>query len=1317
MAETLGPIPIPDPVTIADFPLTADYGGGMDFDPPTVIQSFDQPGLKTEQRFLVGDGARRFRFHRDHLSCSEYERLKQHWAQAQGTYAQFRYTYRGGALGSETLIVRYENPSLSFPHMIGLITGDPGLTLLEVPVTIPPYTHVKRVARLPNNDTVLTDALAQQTQRIIPLLAIQPKDNAWIYISNQRFTLDGVLYLPRLLDWAGLSQSIGDQSDTASFTVGNADYVWTQLVNQVNLERAAIQFSMFHVQSQYIVDLWAGHALAWSFDADGNFSLPASDGAYELGLSYPMRLVTRNCWKVYKGRYCPSTADPATYPDCPKNFDACVARGVPYSFGGIVVNPSAVTIKDNSTGVFGFGRSTFRSVTMTDDTVYQRAVQEVYTDEAMAVTADVAAGRDESNYYAALGIVSDGPIGLYDYNLTLHRLDGQPPHDPEWGGGWRGVKGDDPAVNGDFFELDQAPWNIPPPNSTWAAGLAFAEIRRTDQVGLQLSQVSDHTMQVTVDEGVGGWIWTAQGQRQWQPGLSNFVWVAINVWLRARGLRCDLTRAAAVPTAQMEAEFDVDQAIYAAAIADKVVDKLVGTGQERQFPFRGILKERKPLRDWLQEICNTGLGYYTFVNGKLWVGVRVDASVRIGNAYTRDQIIYKTLMVAPHQPQFNWLVGQFGDEEFGFQLNNVTVYDIDHAGFIGTDESPEYMISNMSFVGISNKSQCSRVVTTRLREELGGANLSEYMAARDFQFRTTILGLQTMVGDIVSVTHPWMPGGEAKGRVQKWILNPDWSIDISCTPVTDNMYDLDYELGPKPADVPAAPIIAETLPSPIGLTWMPDNLAPAAGDPLFRDPYERTFDVWQDYSVTTDGKWEAAVYVEGEFPINSMAIGAQPRITGWQLGPGGGLNGPMTVYVSLTQRTATQQPLGPSNMVGLWLPAGLNNQQITLTVVPSPDGGVWDLYAGSDRRALGYQQTEDGTLTTIVFGGPIHPMTRGLPEPAARRIGIAAKHVWHSGIAGVTVTGIVGVDQIQCNDFIGSTDLWVGRFLTGLAKEGDGSAPLWNFTVTAFDSNSGTMTVSPNCVTGDPTTSVTVGDVLIVRHVAVSVNLAGDTVTDLLWNNFVSNNQFQSPGLRPGEEVKRIYRILRGTGAGQWRYITANTATSITVAPPWKTLPDATSVMIVEEATWSMPSQTSDLTVANYGTMVQIRMTVANLKNEVALVKGFIIDDQGMESDESVAPMRELFIFGEPPNVRTVGPAIGPWQTLPTDQTIRIDTSQNDVTVQLLPLAQYNGRTLYLLNDNGPNSATVFCADGELLFDGNSSVTLAPMETVRVTAG
>lgn len=1311
MSDFLGPIAIPDPPTVAAFPLTADYTSGVDYSPPVVAHVFDQPGLKTEQRYLLGPGARRFRFFRDHLSCGDYDALRAHFEQAQGLYAVFPYNYYSPA-GLEVVTVRYENPNVTFNQLVGLMASDPGVTFLEIPPPQAPYTSAATVERFP--DSLLTAALESQVQQFIPLITIAPRGASYLlYLSNQRCTVDGQLYLPRLAAWNGISQTMSESSDAAQFTFGNADDVFTQLANQTSLYRARVTFSLFHVNTNYLINLWAGAARQWTMTSDGKFVLPATDGAFELTLNYPFRQLSRTCWKVYKGRFCPSTSG---FPDCPKDYDSCVARGVQGSFGGVVANPQTVHIKDNTTGVLGFGRSQITSVSIAEDTIYERTIQEVYTDEPMLVTCDVAAGRDESEFYSALGIVGEGPIGGYDPNLITQTLDGQPPHDPLHNGGWRGIVGNDPAGPQDYFGIDQAPWDVIPAGSTYAGGLAFAEIRRTDTAGLQLAPVSDRAMSVTVSQGISGWVWTAPGQRVWTAGLSNTVWVLINVYLKARGLRVTPDNAADIPASVLEQYFDVNQAIAMAAICEIQVDKIIGDGQERQFPFRGVIKEQKALKDWMQEILNGALGFFTFVNGKLWVGLRINASVLAGNAFTRANILYGSLQATPLEPQFNWLAGQFGDEEFAWALNSVTIYDIDAAGFLGTPDSPQYLKSSMTFVGISNKSQCGRVITTRMREELGGVGLAEMGAARNLQFRTTLLSLQTMVGDVVSMNHSRLPNGESKGRVSSWTLNPDFSIDIQATCVTDSMYDIDA--GPKPVDVPADPVPPELLQSATGLAWMPNHVAPFPGDPLYTDPKERTFDLWQDYNITREGVWAPAIWISGEKVINQFAAPVQPRILNMQMTTGGQISGPLTLYAAVTQIDGTGAPSAPSNLYALWLPAGLNNQAFTLTLAAAPSGSWagWNLYAGTDRRRMALQLSTPGDPpSSFTFLGPLSTMTQELPDGAARQVAIKVKHDWHAGIAGVSITGVTAPNQIQANDFIGATDDWVGRIVSALADASDGSAPLWNFTITAFDPATGTMTVTPDCVGEDPADSVEEGDVLIVRSIATAAG--PDWVEDSMWDNSIAREQFNSPGLRPNEETGRIYRILRGTGAGQFRGITSNSNIRILVDTPWTIIPDETSIGIVEAADWQTPSETSEGNVPRAGYPFELRLPIENLADEVALVGGFLVDDNGNLTDEDVAVYREIYIFGEPPGVREVGPDAGPWVTLPTDQTINVVATDNDVIVQLIPLTEYQGRSLKVANGDGPFNGIVSCADGEFMFDGLASVTIGPHETVTVTAG
>jgi hypothetical protein len=146
----------------------------------------------------------------------------------------------------------------------------------------------------------------------------------------------------------------------------------------------------------------------------------------------------------------------------------------------------------------------------------------------MPVNCKVAAGRDESDFYEALGIVGEGPLISYtaahyeDLNgnpvamgstgavFVGSTLDGQAQHgwpnqptsasDRSWAPIRRGA--------GDWFSLDQSgnttggDWRkVYSGNSTFkdnfAAGTAFLVIRRSDTKGLQLTKPGDHAMVAT----------------------------------------------------------------------------------------------------------------------------------------------------------------------------------------------------------------------------------------------------------------------------------------------------------------------------------------------------------------------------------------------------------------------------------------------------------------------------------------------------------------------------------------------------------------------------------------------------------------------------------------------------------------------------------------------------------------------------------------------------------------------------------------------------------------------------------------------------
>jgi hypothetical protein len=109
-----------------------------------------------------------------------------------------------------------------------------------------------------------------------------------------------------------------------------------------------------------------------------------------------------------------------------------------------------------------------------------------------------------------------------------------------------------------------------------------------------------------------------------------------------------------------------------------------------------------------------------------------------------------------------------------------------------------------------------------------------------------------------------------------------------------------------------------------------------------------------------------------------------------------------------------------------------------------------------------------------------------------------------------------------------------------------------------------------------------------------------------------------------------IVRITRGTGAGQERAIAANDATSLTIAPPWNVVPDATSFFVVAETGWQFGALTTSSPVQfevpnRSGEVVHLTGRAANVNNvecapEISTVTRWQIGGGGT-GDSDVPPM------------------------------------------------------------------------------------------------
>ncbi len=1273
MPDTIGRITVPSLVSSGlTFPLTSDFGYGFTQDRPVVVHRFGELDAKAEQRFAVGLGPRKFAFRRQHLSKRDRNSLVSFWEGLQGAWQSFTYNVPNPVQTSnpraatETMTpttVTWEYAPLSIQYLANACQV--GFNFIEVPGTGPTYPVSSTCTRFPSS--ALQSALLSQVQQIIPLIHIRVREAVVpdIYLSDRRCTVGGQLYLPRVLGLGEpgsdtiISQDIKGTADNVQFTFGNADRVMTALANDTDLKYAQIDLCLYHVNTGILLQLWKGFVVNYTTDGSPQFAVRCSDGLYQITQSYPVRAISRQCWKTFgDGVNCPFAAhgsggDPSS---CDYYFDSangCQAHGMTKYFGGHPAEPQGVVIKDNSTGLWGIGRSTVTATSIISDTIWGNALQEIWCNDdgdpgkAFWVNCMIAAGRDESDFYDALGIVGAGPICSYEGMLVYTNadgyryiiapmLDGQPPQGFQVDGslnvvkdqptmGLREVTGNDPCdLNHDFFSLGQGTPQVWGPEM--AAGTAFVEIRRTDQSGIQPTTTDQHQMQVPISQGLAGYTWDQNGNRTLVSGLTNPFWIAVNSFLRAIGL-FGADSATQLSNFLLSSLY-VGDGSGTAEIADDYVTPVIGTGLEKQWRFQGVLAQQKPFRDWLVEILACGLGYFTFEFGKLKLGCRINASAT--DAFTLGNILFQSLRLEPVEAAFEHLIIDFADQAYQYQANTAEYQDKDHAAYYGRAGAP--LTARQHSVGCATLSQALRLAVVRTREELGGINATEWRNARNAYWQTTILALNTEIGQVVSMTHPDVPGGTGNFRIQSWRLKKDWSIEITAKTVTPSMYDL--TVGPKPTDVLPAPLPGMFYAIPLGPVWAPYQVQASGNDALF--PGEWNFDSDQTYTTLADGSSLASLAITGKLPVNhfSPGVGGPSIGTISQSTTGGALSGGATFRVALCAIDSNGLPSAPSLIAIVQTPAGTNTNQITLSNV------TWPAVAGLASFAVFISTQDDliceqqtGALTaganntytpgSITINGPLARSTWAMPSPYVSKIRIKAKHAIHSGIVGVNVDSVTAT-TIVCGELITSTSSFspVGRIVSVIGRP-ESSTPFVSFTITAYDKTTGTLTVSPFPMTaGHEELSVQQNDTIVIRFKADAANTSTLTqITDSGCQNMIYAN-----GMTPGAEVGNILRVIAGTGRGQLRKITGNTATQLSWDLPL-TL-DTTSIWIVEAPAWDYVADSTTIENADPSHAVVLNVPTDNFIDQALVIAGFTVDSNGNESPDGDVPIREDWIYG-----------------------------------------------------------------------------------------
>ena len=595
MSDTIGRITVPSIVLSTGgagisgtqvFPLTSWTPFGFSVDRPVVVHRFGSLDAKQEQRYYTGIGPRKFQFKRPNLSWQETKSLKAFWESMQGPWTAFTYNVPNADGTTTATLVTFEQAPISFNYLRTFC--EVGFNLVETiqPSSAPGYSVASTCTRFPS--TALATALLSEVQQIIPLIHIRVRESAVpdIYLADQRVTIGGQLYLPRLtgIGETGsdvlISQDIKGSSDNVRFTFGNADRVMTQLTNDTDLQYAEIDFCLFHVNSTILLQLWKGVIRSYTSDGTASFPVSCSDGFFQIMNQYPERQVSRQCWKTYDdGVNCPystkGTLDTADFPSASaascdyylESANGCQAHGMEPYFGGQQADPQGVVIKDDSTGFLGMMRNTITATSIISDTIWGLALPEIWCNSGgnllyvFMANALMVSYRDESGYADSLGIVGSGPLGGFAPSGIATNADGfQYVVAPEVDGyTWQGLNiagnlnitkyqpgfglrfgmGSDPAnPTQDYFSLGQGTPQVWKANN-YAAGVAVCEIRIVKSTTIQPSTPDQHQMTVPIDYGLWGWVWDQYGTRSAVKGLINPFWIAVNMLLRALALYGD----------------------------------------------------------------------------------------------------------------------------------------------------------------------------------------------------------------------------------------------------------------------------------------------------------------------------------------------------------------------------------------------------------------------------------------------------------------------------------------------------------------------------------------------------------------------------------------------------------------------------------------------------------------------------------------------------------------------------------------------------------------------------------------------------------
>src|SRR5262245_8069806 len=113
MSDQIGNITVPEVAASGTFPLDVPYGVVETIEPQVAVHRFEAANGKREQRFLLGNGARRWQFWLD-ISAAELDSLLTFWEARKGAYQPFTWNKPLVDGTTEAVTVKFVNAPLTY---------------------------------------------------------------------------------------------------------------------------------------------------------------------------------------------------------------------------------------------------------------------------------------------------------------------------------------------------------------------------------------------------------------------------------------------------------------------------------------------------------------------------------------------------------------------------------------------------------------------------------------------------------------------------------------------------------------------------------------------------------------------------------------------------------------------------------------------------------------------------------------------------------------------------------------------------------------------------------------------------------------------------------------------------------------------------------------------------------------------------------------------------------------------------------------------------------------------------------------------------